>query len=115
MTQIDAFTYRVSRDEIVTIVWTAFGVSDTMIAMAVDGRELDPEPESPPTFQFTVTKRVGFEHFAGAEGSFPTGTASTARFESVVSGSLGGEFKGPAIRMKDDPALHVIGIAFPVV
>ena len=115
MNQIDEATYEVVKGETVTIVWTATGVSDTMIAMSVDNRELDPDPESPPTFQFTVTKRAGFEHFAGAEGSFPTGTASTAKFESMIEGSAGGVFKGPTIRQTDPPPLRVIGIAFSVV
>ena len=125
MKQIDAFTYEVTQGETVTIAWTAVKVADSCIAMAVDLKALEPVPKHPPTFTFEVTREIGFEHFAAAEGSFPAGTADGARFSSVVAGSppprpaAGGGtaagFTGPIIRKSDPPSLRMIILRFRVV
>lgn len=113
MKQIGEFDYEVKPKEVVTMTFKAIGVGEEFIAAALDGDELTADPESPPTFEFTVTKRKGKAHFCKVECTFLPDTPPNARFKSTIEGSFGGQFVGPTIKKKD--AVHDPDITFDVV
>ncbi|HVG20493.1 MAG TPA: hypothetical protein VNI02_15695 [Blastocatellia bacterium] len=104
MRRITKYRYEVKPDEVVTMTFSAIGVGEAFIAAALDGNELIAVPESPPTYKFRVKKPKGDAHFCRLECTFLEDTPSTARFESTIHGSFGGDFAGPII-MKGDAVL----------
>lgn len=113
MKQITKYTYEVAPTEEVTLIFTAIQVGETYVDVSIDGKTLSPNPASPPTFKFPVTKPKEETHFGKIECTFLPDTPDTARFESRVKGSFGGDFEGPTVKKTD--AVHDPNIAFDVV
>lgn len=113
MNKITDYIYQVAQNETVTIVFTPVQVGESFVAVALDGQTLNSPPGPNPTYTFEATKPPGKVHFGKIECSFPDGTPDTARFESRVKGSLGGDFSGPTVNKTD--AVHDPDVEFRVV
>lgn len=113
MKKLTDYSYEVVQNEEVTIEFTPIQVGEHYIAASMDGQTLESQPGPTPTYTFTARKSPGKTHFCKIGCSFPGDTPDTARFESKVMGSEGGNFSGPTIK-KTDP-FHDPNIEFWVV
>lgn len=106
MKKDNAFKYEVSSGETITIEVTPVEVG-AFVAAARDGQTLKPQPgteDTRPTYVFTVDDTS----IVKMEFSFP-GAPATARYDTVITGSGGGDTGGFTIKQTasiKDPAIR---------
>lgn len=97
MEKVDSGLYRVEVGEEVTLQVTGHGVINSAAVFEVDSEESSADPENG-TYVFTVTKKAKSSHFGELMCAFPDADED-AKFTTRLSGSNGGSFPGPTVRI----------------
>jgi hypothetical protein len=112
MDQLDTVTYRVAKNEEITIEFTAFGVGELVAFVSAGMKPGQPQPKSPPTYNFTIIRK---KFQAGnMQCTFPPDTKNSAKYETRLRGSVGNTnwHTGPTIKKTD--AIHDPELTFLV-
>lgn len=100
--------YTVSLGEKVTVVFTPINVGEEFVAVSLDEKPKDPDPNSPeetPTFSFRVTDEI---HVLMYQCTFvdPDPGNPEPRFDCKLTAKLGttttGPFAGPTVKKSDE-------------
>ena len=100
--------YVVSADERVTVTFTPINVGEEFVAVSLDEKPKDPDPDSPagtPTFSFDVTDTI---HVMAVQCTFadPNPGNPEPRFDCELTAILDetetGPFDGPTVKKSDE-------------
>jgi hypothetical protein len=97
MEKVDSGLYRVESGEEITVQVTGHGVINSAAVFCVDSENMS-EDKDHGTYVFTVTKVAKGSHFGELRCRFP-GAGEDAKFTTRLSGSKGGSFPGPTVRV----------------